>query len=178
MTLPDTFFTCLPAVILPAPGLHPPCPNRHIRPVPSRHLSWSGRHPSCPGRRPSCPGVIPSEARDLLASGRSSVPVRGQVLPGRIAGHDQRDLLLAAPALELLFTSDGRIRVGSGIFAVDKSGDPVALRVAGHEMPAMFVNAARQVAGDSDVTRARAACENVDVECLHGLWRSAKADPS
>ena len=64
----------------------------------------------------------------------------GQVLPGRVLALDERNLLLAPPALELLFATDGSVHPVKA-FGLNQTMQPVVAGKPAELSAAMLTNA-------------------------------------
>ena len=90
-------------------------------------------------------------------------PGSGQVIPGWIRLFDQGDLLVASPALDLLFSGDGGSRFVEHL-VVHEADCPVLLRESAAFTGGMLVYSVRKVTCDSNVKPSIPACQDVDVE--------------
>lgn len=91
------------------------------------------------------------------------LPVLAEVLPGGVSGLDQRQLLLATPAFELLFAAYGLIDILKG-FEPDKTRAAIVPGETGDGATLVLVHSPPQIIGDAAVENVRAACHEVDVK--------------
>ena len=112
--------------------------------------------------------------RDILASrfGGSALAVCGtgkirtEITKCGIEGTDHRQLLFAAPVLELFFPADGGAHVCEG-FKIDESGDVVGCGESGAEPGLVLGYAAFEKIGYAGVQDARGACHYIDMVNSH-----------
>ena len=102
-----------------------------------------------------------SSTERLSPKAHFAAPILGEVLPARIHLLDQSNLLLPAPAFDLLLSPDGNFHVLVA-FVIHQA---MALVFPGEALDSvvfMLKNATREKTGDTCVKRASAAGENVD----------------
>jgi len=94
-----------------------------------------------------------------------------QITKGWIHAANQREFLLAAPALQLLLPADGISHIAEG-FAINQPEKFVLLCEARTQLLFVFKRAAFEVVCNPGVKDARCACKNVDVVDGHvrGFW--------
>ena len=73
-----------------------------------------------------------------------------KVLPGWVVLFDELELPLAVPLFDLFFSGDGMPGITMG-FVVDQAMHAVLLGEAGHEVVAMLIDAAKEVAGHAGI---------------------------
>ncbi len=86
-------------------------------------------------------------------------------MPSRVQLLDQANLLLPAPALELLFTANGDLYVLEALI-VDQAVALIFLRKAFNGIVLVLMDALLEEARDPNVERAGAAGKNVDPELV------------
>jgi hypothetical protein len=100
-------------------------------------------------------------------------PTFCEVLPTRIHGFDESDLLAAPPALDFFFTIDGGIGIEEP-FVIDKGREVVAAGESRNAFIFVLPDAMRQIAGDSDVEDGGLRTVGQDVN--EELFRRAHGD--
>ena len=102
-----------------------------------------------------------SSTERLAPRAHFAAPILGEVLPARIHLFDQSNLLLPAPAFDLLFSPDGNFHVLVA-FVIHQAMALVFLGEALDGVVFMLKNATREKTGDTRVKRPGPAGENVD----------------